>query len=145
METVICDVTDAPRVEQVFARHHPEVVFHAAAHKHVPMMEHNPGEAVKNNVFGTKVLAEACLRHGTDRLVMISTDKAVNPSSVMGATKRIAEKVIMSLVGRGKTKFMAVRFGNVLGSRGSVVPLFKKQIAAGGPVKIGRASCRERV
>ncbi len=136
LETVICDVTDAPRVEQVFARHHPEVVFHAAAHKHVPMMEHNPGEAVKNNVFGTKVLAEACLRHGTDRLVMISTDKAVNPSSVMGATKRIAEKVIMSLVGRGKTKFMAVRFGNVLGSRGSVVPLFKKQIAAGGPVTV---------
>jgi FlaA1/EpsC-like NDP-sugar epimerase len=136
LETVICDVTDEARVDQVFARHRPEVVFHADAHKHVPMMEHNPGEAVKNNVFGTKALAETCLRHGTDRLVMISTDKAINPSSVMGATKRIAEKVIMSLVGKGETKFMAVRFGNVLGSRGSVVPLFKKQIAAGGPVTV---------
>ncbi|MBI5806593.1 polysaccharide biosynthesis protein [candidate division TA06 bacterium] len=134
--TLICDVADAARVEAVFEKHNPQVVFHAAAHKHVPMMEQNPGEAVKNNIFGTKILAEAALKHGTGRFVLISTDKAVNPTSVMGATKRISEKMIMSLNGRGKTKFMAVRFGNVLGSSGSVVPLFKKQIAAGGPVTV---------
>jgi FlaA1/EpsC-like NDP-sugar epimerase len=136
IKTLICDVTDAIRVENIFREHKPDVVFHAAAHKHVPMMEQNPGEAVKNNVFGTRALATACLEHKVDRLVLISTDKAVNPTSVMGATKRISEKVVMSLNGRGHTKFMAVRFGNVLGSNGSVVPLFKKQIAAGGPVTV---------
>jgi FlaA1/EpsC-like NDP-sugar epimerase len=136
VNTLICDVTDASRVESIFRKYKPEVVFHAAAHKHVPLMEQNPGEAVKNNIFGTRTVAQACLVHGTERFVLISTDKAVNPTSVMGATKRISEKVVMSLNGRGHTKFMAVRFGNVLGSNGSVVPLFKKQIAAGGPVTV---------
>ncbi len=135
-ETLICDVADIRRVDRVFSKYKPQVVFHAAAHKHVPMMEHNPGEAVKNNIFGTKSVAEAALKYRAERFVLISTDKAVNPSSVMGATKRISEKVVMALVGRSRTKFMAVRFGNVLGSRGSVVPLFKKQIAAGGPVTV---------
>ncbi|MBI4727347.1 polysaccharide biosynthesis protein [candidate division TA06 bacterium] len=136
LETLICDVGDAPRVNCIFSQYKPEVVFHAAAHKHVPMMEQNPGEAVKNNIFGTKTLAEAALAHGAERFVLVSTDKAVNPTSVMGATKRISEKVIMGFNGQKKTKFLAVRFGNVLGSSGSVVPLFKKQIAAGGPVTV---------
>ncbi|MDO9390511.1 MAG: nucleoside-diphosphate sugar epimerase/dehydratase [bacterium] len=136
LETLICDVADAARVDRIFEQYQPQVVFHAAAHKHVPMMEQNPGEAVKNNIFGTKTLAEAACQHGAERFVLISTDKAVNPTSVMGATKRISEKVVMSLNGKGKTKFMAVRFGNVLGSSGSVVPLFKKQIAAGGPLTV---------
>lgn len=135
-ETIICDVSDVPRVNSVFSKYEPQVIFHAAAHKHVPMMEQNPGEAVKNNIFGTKTVAEAAIKCGTERFVLISTDKAVNPTSIMGATKRISEKVIMALNRKGKTKFMAVRFGNVLGSRGSVVPLFKKQIAAGGPVTV---------
>ena len=136
LETLICDVADASRVDQIFKQYKPEVVFHAAAHKHVPMMEQNPGEAVKNNIFGTKTLAGAALANSCERFVLISTDKAVNPTSVMGATKRISEKVIMSLNGKGQTKFLAVRFGNVLGSSGSVVPLFKKQIAAGGPLTV---------
>ncbi|MDO9027225.1 MAG: nucleoside-diphosphate sugar epimerase/dehydratase, partial [bacterium] len=136
LATLICDVADANRVDMIFKQYRPEVVFHAAAHKHVPMMEQNPGEAVKNNVFGTRTLAQAALKHGAGRFVLISTDKAVNPSSVMGATKRIAEKVVMSLNGQGRTKFLAVRFGNVLGSSGSVVPLFKKQIASGGPITV---------
>jgi FlaA1/EpsC-like NDP-sugar epimerase len=136
LETLICDVADAARVDQIFKQYKPEVVFHAAAHKHVPMMEQNPGEAVKNNIFGTKTLAGAALANSCERFVLISTDKAVNPTSVMGATKRISEKVIMSLNGKGRTKFLAVRFGNVLGSSGSVVPLFKKQIAAGGPLTV---------
>lgn len=135
-ETLICDVADIKRADHIFAKYKPQVVFHAAAHKHVPLMEHNPGEAVKNNIFGTKAVAEAAIKYKTERFVLISTDKAVNPTSVMGATKRISEKIIMSLVGQGNTKFMAVRFGNVLGSRGSVVLLFKKQIAAGGPVTV---------
>lgn len=134
--TLICDVADAKRVDRIFEQYKPEVVFHAAAHKHVPMMEQNPGEAVKNNIFGTRTLAEAALKNGAERFVLISTDKAVNPTSVMGATKRISEKVVMSLNQKGKTKFLAVRFGNVLGSSGSVVPLFKKQIASGGPVTV---------
>ncbi|PJB34058.1 MAG: polysaccharide biosynthesis protein [Deltaproteobacteria bacterium CG_4_9_14_3_um_filter_63_12] len=133
---VICDVGDAARVERIFEQEKPDVVFHAAAHKHVPMMELNPGEAVKNNVFGTLCVAEAAERHHAEAFVMVSTDKAVNPTSIMGATKRVAEIVIQALDSRSDTKFVAVRFGNVLGSTGSVIPLFKEQIAAGGPVTV---------
>ncbi len=133
---VIADIQDQQRIDQVFAQYKPNVVFHAAAHKHVPLMEYNPTEALKNNVLGTKNVAEAAHNHSVERFVMISSDKAVNPTNVMGATKRIAELVIQSINQRSKTKFMAVRFGNVLGSRGSVVPLFKEQIARGGPVTV---------
>jgi len=133
---IIADVQDTKRVESVFALYSPEIVFHAAAHKHVPLMESNPTEALKNNIFGTKSVAEAALRHKAECFVLVSTDKAVNPTNVMGATKRIAELLVQSLNRAGGTKFMAVRFGNVLGSRGSVVPLFKEQIAQGGPITI---------
>lgn len=142
---LIADIQDETRMEYVFANYKPAVVFHAAAHKHVPLMEVNPTEALKNNVLGTKVVAEASARHGVDRFVLVSTDKAVNPTSVMGTTKRIAELLVLNLNeipsgsfrnGTSMTKFMAVRFGNVLGSRGSVVPLFKEQIARGGPVTV---------
>jgi FlaA1/EpsC-like NDP-sugar epimerase len=132
----ICDIGDLDRLETVFTEDRPEVVFHAAAHKHVPMMEYNPGEAIKNNVFGTKMVADAAHRHGANAFVMISTDKAVNPTSIMGATKRVAEMYVQALSERSKTKFVAVRFGNVLGSTGSVIPTFKAQIAAGGPVTV---------
>ena len=161
----MADVTDAERIERVFAEHRPQLVFHAAAHKHVPMMEANPGEAIKNNIFGTQIVARAAAVHGVDGFVLISTDKAVNPTSVMGATKRIAEMVVQG-VGSGQwavgsenaesplhflpsahrplptTRFTAVRFGNVLGSSGSVVPIFKKQIEAGGPVTVTHAEMR---
>lgn len=133
---VIGDVTLPDRVEEVFRMTGPDIVFHAAAHKHVPLMELNPKEAVRNNVWGTRVVAEAALAAGVDRFVLISTDKAVNPSSVMGATKRMAEHVIRGLSRRGLTKFTVVRFGNVLGSNGSVVPLFAEQIRKGGPVTV---------
>lgn len=135
---VIADVMDEERMEQVFQACRPRVVFHAAAHKHVPMMEAHPGEALKNNVLGTARLAELCLRHEVDRFTLISTDKAINPTSVMGATKRLAEMYVQALASAhpGRTKFMAVRFGNVLGSSGSVIPLFQKQISEGGPVKV---------
>lgn len=133
---VIADVQDQMRINQVFEQHRPNVVFHAAAHKHVPLMEHNPTEALKNNVFGTKHVAEASYAYGVGRFVMVSTDKAVNPTSVMGATKRMAELLIQSINSCSQTKFMAVRFGNVLGSSGSVVPLFQEQIARGGPVTV---------
>jgi FlaA1/EpsC-like NDP-sugar epimerase len=138
------NVQDESRLEQIFRRHRPETVFHAAAHKHVPMMESQPGEAVKNNALGTLRLAETCLRHGTDRFVLISTDKAINPTSVMGASKRLAEMCVQSLHARNPvgTRFMAVRFGNVLGSSGSVVPIFNKQIAGGGPVKVTHPDMR---
>jgi FlaA1/EpsC-like NDP-sugar epimerase len=136
LEPVIADVRDKQRINAVFSRYKPEAIFHAAAHKHVPLMELQPEEAVKNNVFGTKTVAEAARQCNAAVMIMISTDKAVNPTSVMGATKRIAEQVIQSMNQNSKTKFAAVRFGNVLGSRGSVVPLFKKQIAQGGPVTV---------
>ncbi len=132
----ICDVCDADRVRDIFQREKPNVVFHAAAHKHVPLMEHNPGEAIKNNVFGTQVIAEAAVESGCQTFIMISTDKAVNPTSVMGASKCVAEMVIQELGGRSATKFKTVRFGNVLGSNGSVVPVFQEQIRKGGPVTV---------
>jgi FlaA1/EpsC-like NDP-sugar epimerase len=133
---VVADICDHTRINQVFAQERPHVVFHCAAHKHVPMMELNPGEAVKNNVLGTKTVADAAAAHHAHSFVLISTDKAVNPTSVMGAAKRCAELYIQSLTNRFRTRFVAVRFGNVLGSSGSVVPTFKKQIAAGGPVTV---------
>ncbi|MBT9156710.1 MAG: UDP-N-acetyl-alpha-D-glucosamine C6 dehydratase [Firmicutes bacterium] len=133
---LIADIQDAERINYIFDTYRPAVVFHAAAHKHVPLMEANPTEAIKNNVLGTHTLAQAAARTKTERFVLVSTDKAVNPTSVMGATKRIAELVTQSFNGSSQTKFMAVRFGNVLGSRGSVIPLFKEQIAKGGPVTV---------
>jgi FlaA1/EpsC-like NDP-sugar epimerase len=132
----IGDVTVPERVAEVLQQTDPELVFHAAAHKHVPLMELNPKEAVRNNVLGTKTVAEASLASGVDRFVLISTDKAVNPTSIMGATKRLAEDLLQSLSHRGQTKFTVVRFGNVLGSNGSVVPLFADQIQKGGPVTV---------
>lgn len=132
----IADVRDKDRIQRIFTDYKPEVVFHAAAHKHVPLMEMQPVEAVRNNIYGTKTVAEAADRAGTGIFVMISTDKAVNPTSVMGATKRVAELIIQNMNRISSTRFVAVRFGNVLGSRGSVVPLFKKQIALGGPITI---------
>jgi FlaA1/EpsC-like NDP-sugar epimerase len=132
----VCDIYDRQRVMELWSEHCPEVVIHAAAHKHVPLMEHNPCEAVKNNIMGSRNVADASCIHATAEFVMISTDKAVNPSSVMGASKRAAEIYTQALNGHAdcKTQFKAVRFGNVLGSNGSVIPTFRKQIAAGGPV-----------
>ncbi|MBS4220193.1 polysaccharide biosynthesis protein [Bacillus sp. FJAT-49711] len=134
--TEIADLQDANKMMLVMSKHKPDVVYHAAAHKHVPLMERNPEEAVKNNIIGTRNVAEAASWHGVNTFVMISSDKAVNPTSVMGATKRLAEMIIQNMNGKSKTKFVAVRFGNVLGSRGSVIPLFKKQIEKGGPVTV---------
>ncbi|MGO0062393.1 polysaccharide biosynthesis protein [Brevibacillus fluminis] len=136
IETIIADIRDQGRMWDVFEQHRPSVVFHAAAHKHVPLMEQNPLEAVKNNIFGTKNVAECAHQFGVSKFVMISTDKAVNPTSVMGTTKCIAEMIIQGLDRISQTKFVTVRFGNVLGSRGSVVPIFKKQIKNGGPVTV---------
>jgi FlaA1/EpsC-like NDP-sugar epimerase len=132
----IADICDSRRLESIFERERPAVVFHAAAHKHVPMMESNAGEAIKNNVFGTKKLADAADRFGVEFFVMVSTDKAVNPTSVMGVSKRTAEIYVQALSQRSSTQFVTVRFGNVLGSAGSVIPIFKQQIAAGGPVMV---------
>jgi FlaA1/EpsC-like NDP-sugar epimerase len=133
---VIGDVTVIDRVLEVFRQTGPDIVFHAAAHKHVPLMELNPKEAIRNNILGTRVVAEVAMETGVDRFVLISTDKAVNPPSVMGVTKRIAEHVVQEFNHRGLTKFTVVRFGNVLGSNGSVVPLFTEQIRNGGPVTV---------
>lgn len=136
LEVLIGSVRDKKRLNQIFEKYKPELVFHAAAHKHVPLMEDSPMEAIKNNVFGTFNVVEVADKHEVERFVLISTDKAVNPTNVMGATKRICEMIIQSYDNISKTKFVAVRFGNVLGSNGSVIPLFKKQIAQGGPVTV---------
>ncbi|MFL9650019.1 polysaccharide biosynthesis protein [Exiguobacterium chiriqhucha] len=133
---VIADVQDLERLREIFMKHSPHLVFHAAAHKHVPLMEANPHEAVKNNIYGTRNVAEMADEFGVNRFVMISTDKAVNPTNVMGSTKRIAEMVVQNLAKTSQTKYAIVRFGNVLGSRGSVIPLFEKQIEKGGPVTV---------
>ncbi|MDE6674740.1 MAG: polysaccharide biosynthesis protein, partial [Acetatifactor sp.] len=133
---LIASVRNTMRVEEIFRTYRPDIVYHAAAHKHVPLMEDSPNEAIKNNVFGTLKVAVAADRYGTGKFVMISTDKAVNPTNIMGASKRICEMVIQNINRRSKTEYVAVRFGNVLGSNGSVVPLFKKQIEQGGPVTV---------
>lgn len=135
---ILCvgSIRDKGRLDAVMAQYRPDVVLHAAAHKHVPLMEDCPDQAVKNNVFGTLNAAQSAVEHGVKRFVMISTDKAVNPTNVMGATKRVAEIIIEAMNGLGKTEFTAVRFGNVLGSHGSVVPLFERQIRAGGPITL---------
>jgi len=139
---VVGDVTDERRLNAVFSHAKPHVVFHAAAHKHVPLMEANPCEAVKNNVTGTRLVAEAAARHGAERMILISSDKAVNPASVMGATKSVAEMIVSELSMSGTTRFATVRFGNVLGSSGSVVPRFLEQIRAGGPVTVTHPDIR---
>ncbi len=133
---LIASVRDENKINQIFDTYRPDIVFHAAAHKHVPLMETSPTEAIKNNVFGTRNVATAADRYGTKRFVMISTDKAVNPTNIMGATKRICEMIVQTMGRHSKTEFVAVRFGNVLGSNGSVIPLFRRQIAEGGPVTL---------
>ena len=133
---LIASVRNTKRIDEIFKTYRPEIVYHAAAHKHVPLMEDSPNEAVKNNVFGTLKVVRAADQYGVSRFVLISSDKAVNPTNVMGATKRICEMIIQTYNNRSKTEFVAVRFGNVLGSNGSVIPLFKKQIRSGGPVTV---------
>src|SRR5262249_53564577 len=134
---IVGDAKNAPRVDAIMAAYRPRVVFHAAAYKHVPLMETDNGwEAVLNNVRGTRVVGESARAHGAARFVLVSTDKAVNPTNVMGATKRLAEMVCQELDASGPTRFVLVRFGNVLGSTGSVIPKFRKQIAQGGPVTV---------
>jgi len=136
LNMMVADIRDRDKMEKIFKRYRPEVVFHAAAHKHVPMMEYHPDEAVSNNIIGTKNLVELANEYKVNNFVMISTDKAINPTSVMGASKQVAEKVVEMYGKKSKTNFVAVRFGNVLGSNGSVIPTFKKQIAEGGPVTV---------
>lgn len=133
---LIGSVRNTHRMESVFEKYRPNIVYHAAAHKHVPLMEDSPNEAIKNNVFGTYKTAKAADKYGADRFVLISTDKAVNPTNIMGASKRMCEMVVQMMNRHSKTEFVAVRFGNVLGSNGSVIPLFKKQIEEGGPVTV---------
>jgi len=133
---IIADIQDREKIFHIMKEHQPDIVYHAAAHKHVPLMEYNPREAVKNNIKGTKNVAEAAKEANVKNFVMVSTDKANNPPNVMGATKRIAEMIVTGLNGENCTKFSAVRFGNVLGSRGSVIPVFREQIAKGGPITI---------
>lgn len=135
-DVVIASVRDRSRLEEIFKEYNPEIIFHAAAHKHVPLMEFSPNEAIKNNVVGTLNIAECAHKFGAEKFVLISTDKAVNPTNVMGATKRMCEMIVQAYDSQSKTEFVAVRFGNVLGSNGSVIPLFKKQIAEGGPVTL---------
>ncbi len=136
MEVLIASIRNANRMNWIFDKYHPAIVYHAAAHKHVPLMEDSPGEAIKNNVFGTFHVAQAAAMSGARRFVLISTDKAVNPTNIMGASKRICEMIIQTFNNKYDTEFVAVRFGNVLGSNGSVIPLFRKQIAEGGPVTV---------
>ena len=136
LKTIIASIRDKNRMDKVFEQYKPDVVFHAAAHKHVPLMEVSPGEAIKNNIFGTKNIAELAHKYEVSRFVLISTDKAVNPTNIMGATKRATEMIIQTMNESSKTEFVAVRFGNVLGSNGSVIPLFKKQIEEGGPITV---------
>ena len=136
LTVLIASVRNTKRIDLIFQKYRPDIVYHAAAHKHVPLMEDSPNEAVKNNVLGTLKVVQAADRWKVKRFVMISTDKAVNPTNIMGATKRICEMIIQTYNNRSKTEFVAVRFGNVLGSNGSVIPLFKKQIAQGGPVTV---------
>ena len=136
LETLIASVRNTDKVNRLFEQYHPDIVYHAAAHKHVPLMEDSPCEAVKNNVFGTLNVVRAADKYGTKRFILISTDKAVNPTNVMGATKRMCEMIVQSYNKKSNTEYVAVRFGNVLGSNGSVIPLFKKQIKAGGPVTV---------
>ncbi|MHC4656717.1 MAG: polysaccharide biosynthesis protein, partial [Planctomycetota bacterium] len=136
IKAIVCNITDKIRVDGIFETYKPEVIIHAAAHKHVPLMELNPGEAIKNNIVGTQTVSDAANNYGSTNFVMISTDKAVNPTSIMGSSKRIAEMYIQDLSRTSKTHFVTVRFGNVLGSDGSVIPIFKKQIAEGGPVTV---------
>ena len=136
LTVLIGSVRDERRLESIFAKYRPDIVFHAAAHKHVPLMEDSPNEAIKNNVFGTYNMAQSAAAHGVKRFVLISTDKAVNLTNIMGASKRLCEMVVQMMDRRSDTEFVAVRFGNVLGSNGSVVPLFERQIACGGPVTV---------
>lgn len=139
---IIADIRDQGRIEKILEMHRPAVIFHSAAHKHVPLMEYNPVEAITNNIIGTRNVAEAAVRNGLERFVLISTDKAVNPVSIMGASKRVAELLIQDMARRNEAIFVAVRFGNVLGSRGSVVPLFQRQIAEGGAVTVTHPEAR---
>jgi len=136
MTSLIADIIETGKINRIFNEHRPDIVFHAAAYKHVPLMEAQPDEAIKNNIFGTKMIAEAALNCGAEKFVFISTDKAINPASIMGATKRIGEMICQTLNQKNNTKFVSVRFGNVLDSRGSVIPIFREQIKRGGPVKI---------
>lgn len=136
LQIEICSITHKKALARVFEKHHPQIIINAAAHKHVPLMEYNCVEAIYNNVFGTRNLVELCEQYNTERFMMVSTDKAVNPTNVMGATKRMCEMIVLSASTHGKVKYSATRFGNVLGSAGSVIPLFKRQIANGGPVTL---------
>ncbi len=136
LQIEICSITNRKAIERVFEKYHPQIVINAAAHKHVPLMEHNCVEAIYNNVFGAQNLVELCEEYGAERFMMVSTDKAVNPTNVMGATKRMCEMIVQSASTHGKVKYSSTRFGNVLGSAGSVIPLFKRQIANGGPVTV---------
>jgi len=136
VQPIIADIRDREKINAIFEKISPKIVFHAAAYKHVPLMEENPDEAVKNNIFGTKNLANASFKYGVEKFIFISTDKAVNPTSVMGATKRVSEMICQTYNQKNETKFISVRFGNVLNSRGSVIPIFREQIKRGGPVEV---------